>query len=317
MSPGRKGHSRLLDDVLTPALVHTLTTVFAGGDAWLAQLPALLDETVQRWDLTLARPAWALSYNVVLPATLSDGTPVVLKLGVPNRELTWEAAALAHFDGQGAARLLHSEPERGILLLERVWPGTPLVDLGDDDVQDDDRRTRMAAQAMQTLWRPAPADHGFPTVRDWAQGMQRLRATFVGGTGPFPARLVEMAEANFRELLADQAEPMLLHGDLHHWNILAGTGDAWLAIDPKGVAGEAAYEVGALLRNPFADPAHVPDLARIQSRRIAILAEMLEMDPQRLRAWSFAQAILSAWWSYEDGGTFEPSWLAYAEALVG
>jgi len=301
---------------LTPSLTHTLTTVFDGGEAWLAQLPALLDECVQRWGLTVTQPDWVLSFNVVLPATLTDGTPVVLKLGVPNRELTSEAAALVHFDGRGSVRLLHAEPERGILLLERVWPGTPLVDLG-DDVADDDRRTRIAAQVMQSLWRPAPADHRLPTVHDWAKGMDRLRATFDGGTGPFPTRLVEMAEAHFRDLLADPAPPVVLHGDLHHWNILDGPGKSWLAIDPKGVVGEPAYEVGALLRNPFADPATKPDLAKIQSRRIAILAEMLGMDARRLQSWAFAQAILSAWWSYEDGGTFEPSWLAYAEALIG
>ena len=301
-----------MDQVLTPALAHTLTTVFDGGEAWLAQLPALLDETAERWDLTLHQPGWMLSFNVVLPATLTDGTPVVLKLGVPNRELTSEAGALAHYAGRGAVGLIHAEPERGILLLARVLPGTPLVDLADDD-----QRTRIAAQVMQKLWRPAPADHPFPTIHDWAKGIDRLRQTFDGGTGPFPTRLVERAEAHFQDLLSDKAPPVVLHGDLHHWNILAGAGERWLAIDPKGVVGEPAYEVGALLRNPFPNPAALPDLPKIQSRRIAILAEMLGMDAQRLRSWAFAQAILSAWWSYEDGGAFEPSWLAYAEALIG
>lgn len=306
----------LIDGLLTPALTRTLTTTFDGGAAWLANLPVLLDECAQRFGLTVDRPDWVLSFNVVLPATLADGTPAVLKLGVPNRELATEAAALAHYGGQGAARLLYAEPERGILLLERVLLGTPLVDLG-DDVADDDRRTRIAAQVMQTLWRPAPPEQPFPTVHDWAEGMDRLRTTFDGGTGPFPARLVERAEAHFRDLLADQAAPVVLHGDLHHWNILAGPGGSWLAIDPKGVVGEPAYEVGALLRNPFPRPEQMVDLAAIQSRRIAILCEMLGMDPQRLRAWAFAQAILSAWWSYEDSGAFEPSWLAYGEALIG
>lgn len=305
----------LLDHVLTPALTHTLTTVFEGGEAWLAQLPALLDEIAQRWDLTLHQPAWSLSFNVVLPATLADGTPVVLKLGVPNRELTSEAAALLHFAGRGAARLLHADPERGVLLLERVWPGTPLVDLG-DNLADDDQRTRIAAQVMQKLWHPPPPHHPFPTIHAWAKGMDRLRQTFNGGPGPFPTRLVEMAEAHFRDLLADPAPPVLLHGDLHHWNILAGPGESWLAIDPKGVVGEPAYEVGALLRNPFPNPAALPDLPKIQARRIAILSEILGMDAHRLRTWAFAQAILSAWWSYEDRGTFEPSWLAYAGSLI-
>jgi streptomycin 6-kinase len=59
-----------------------------------------------------------------------------------------------------------------------------------------------------------------------------------------------MAESLFRELIASSESPVLLHGDLHHFNILSARRQPWLAIDPKGVAGEPAYEPGALLRNP-------------------------------------------------------------------
>jgi streptomycin 6-kinase len=74
-----------------------------------------------------------------------------------------------------------------------------------------------------------------------------------------------------------------------------------LVIDPKGIVGEPAYEVGALLRNPFTI-FDGPGLKRITVRRLDILAETLGMDREQLRQWSLAQAVLSAWWSYEDGG---------------
>ena len=105
---------------------------------------------------------------------------------------------------------------------------------------------------MRELWRPLPPDSQFPTASQWAAGLSDLRKTFEGGTGPFPARLVEQAESLFRELLGSAEPSVLLHGDLHHFNILAGQRRPWLAIDPKGMAGEPAYEVGALLRNPDA-----------------------------------------------------------------
>ncbi len=89
---------------------------------------------------------------------------------------------------------------------------------------------------------------------------------------------------------------MLLHGDLHHDNILAAERAPWLALDPKGVAGEPAYEVGALMRNPRPQPAEV------LARRASILAEVLDIDRQRILGWSFAQAVLSAWWNIEDQG---------------
>ena len=60
------------------------------------------------------------------------------------------------------------------------------------------------------------------------------------------------------DLLASGGEPLLLHGDLHQGNILAAGRAPWLAIDPKGVVGEATYETAALLHNP-AEALDVPD----------------------------------------------------------
>jgi len=255
------------------------------------------------------RPSnFTLSYNYVAPATLADGTEIVLKVGVPNRELRTEIAALRLYDGRGCVRLLDADADAGILLLERLHPGEMLT-----IVPDDDEATRLAALAMQTLWRPLPAEHKFPSVANWAAGLAKLREEFGGGTGPYDKNLVETAESLFTDLLASSETPVLLHGDLHHYNILSA-GDGWRVIDPKGIAGEPAYEVGALLRNPFT-LFDEPDLKRITARRLDILAETLEMDRERLRQWSLAQAVLSAWWSYEDGGD-PANWQTMRLAMV-
>ncbi len=274
----------------------TVSTTFTGGAEWLTRLPDLLAECKRRWSLTVRPSHFTLSYNYVAPATLADGTEIVLKVGVPNRELRTEIEALRLYNGRSAVRLLDADPDNGILLLECLTPGEMLT-----TITDDDEATRIAVQVMQNLWRPLPADHHFPSVADWADGLAELRQEFGGGTGPFDKRLVETAESLFTDLLASMSEPMLLHGDLHHYNILSA-GDGWLMIDPKGVAGEPAYEVGALLRNPIATIFAEPELAHITARRLDILAELLALDRERLRQWSLAQAVLSAWWGYEDGG---------------
>jgi streptomycin 6-kinase len=275
--------------------VKTVTSTFTGGAEWLENLPNLLAECEQRWDLAIRPSHFTLSYNYVAPATLADGSEIVLKVGVPNRELRTEIAALRLYDGRGCVRLLDADPDQGILLLERLNRGEMLT-----IVTNDDEATRIAALAMQTLWRPLPAEHSFPSVADWAGGLAKLRQEFGGGTGPFDEGLVETAESLFTDLLASSDTPVLLHGDLHHYNILSA-GDDWTVIDPKGVAGEPAYEVGALLRNPFT-LYDEPEIKRITARGLDILAETLDMDRERLRQWSLAQAVLSAWWSYEDGG---------------
>jgi streptomycin 6-kinase len=180
------------------------------------------------------------------------------------------------------------------LLLERLKPGVML-----STVPDDESATAIDAQVMRQLWRPAPVEHNFPTVARWAKGLERLRAEFKGGTGPFPAKLVEQAERLFVELIDTMGQPVLLHGDLHHFNILSAQREPWLAIDPKGLVGEPAYEIGALLRNPTREL--IMD-RQVQARRVDLLASELGVDRQRILGWSMAQAVLSAWWSYEDHG---------------
>ncbi len=278
------------------------------GVAWLNRLPSLLAECERRWSLTLKSPFPNLSYNYVTLAVRSDGLDVVLKLGVPNPELSSEIAALHLYDSHGSVALLDADPERGILLLERLKPGTTLADLTDDE-----RATTIAAEVMRELWRPAPTEHSFPTVAGWAAGMQRLRAEFGGGSGPFPVGLVAQAEALFAELLGSMAAPVLLHGDLHHWNILAAERRPWLAIDPKGLVGEPAYEAGALLRNQLPEG---PEAKRVLARRLDQLAEVLELDRARLAGWGMAQAVLSAWWSYEDHGHGWEEAIGCAELLA-
>ena len=284
------------------------------GTAWLERLPALIDDCAQRWSLTML-PPYPLSYNYVAPATRADGTPVVLKVGFYSGEPIDQIAALRHYDGHGMVQLLEFDPDWGAYVLERLTPGVSLVHM-----QDDEQATAIAAEVMRQIWQGpgggAPPAHSFPSIADWADGMQSMRDHFGGGTGPFPRALVEEAESLFADLLASQAAPVLLHGDLHHDNILSATRAPWLAIDPKGVVGEPAYEVGALLRNWQPTLFAMADPARVTARRVDQLGEALGIDRARICGWGLAQAVLSAWWSIEDSGYgWEPT-IACAELLA-
>jgi streptomycin 6-kinase len=145
-----------------------------------------------------------------------------------------------------------------------------------------------------------------------------LRRHFDGTIGPFPKALVETAEGLFAELLGsmDEDGQVLLHGDLHHWNILAAQRQPWLALDPKGIVGERAYEVAPFLLNPMPGLLDRPQPERIMARRIDQLAQELGFDRARLLAWGLAHAVLSAWWSYKDHGHGWEAGLACAELLA-
>lgn len=281
------------------------------GEVWVATVPALVARCAERWSLTVGSPYESPSYNLVICVSGADGAPLALKLGVPVPELLCEIEALRLYDGEGCVRLIAASPEDGALLLERLVPGAMLVSLADDD-----QATRIAAIVMQQLWRPLPEAHPFPTTAKWAEGMKRLRTTFGGGCGPFPERLVQAAETLFTDLLTTSQESVLLHGDLHHYNILAAERAPWLAIDPKGLSGERLYETGALLRNPLPEVSSWADLRRVLARRASILAEALEADRQRILGWGMAQAVLSSWWSYEDEGERAEETLVMAGVLL-
>lgn len=295
--------------------VRAITSVHDDGAEWLAALPEFLAAVADRYELTLGAP-FKLSYNYVCAATRSDGRPVVLKVSPPYDEFYTEVAALRHYGVEGCVELLDADPDQGIVILERLLPGETIHALS---FENDDEATRIAASVMTKLWRPLPAEHNFPTVERWSRGLQRLRDEHNGATGPLPAHLVERAEGIYRELFASAPPPVLLHGDLHHENILSATRAPYLAIDPKGVAGEPAYEVGPLFYNPQPEIFHQPNLASVLKRRLDVLAEYLPIDRERLLACAFAHSVLSAAWSVEENDSSEGGWrstILVAETLA-
>lgn len=265
------------------------------SDAWVERLPGLVAECARLWSLRVGAPCEPLSYNYVATATRADGSRVILKIGVPHRELYTEMEALRGLDGNGCARLLESDRERGAMLLERLAPGHPL-----DPAADDEAATRIAAGVMRQLWRPAAPGHSLFTLARRTSGLARMRQRYGGGTGPLPGHLVERAEGLFRELLASQEGDLLLHGDLHHGNILSAQRQPWLCIDPKGIVGEPAYDAAVFLLSLAPAQLAQPRPDRILACRAGILVEELGLDRQRLLAWSQAHAILSAWWCIES-----------------
>jgi streptomycin 6-kinase len=264
----------------------------SGGPEFIAELPERLARYTGKWDLRLGEAFAPLSFNYVTRVTRADGRPAVLKLGVPCDERTCEVEALRLWDGRGAVRVLEADAPGGALLLEMLIPGTPATDL------DDDTATALAADIMANLRTPLSQPGGFPTVERWGRGFQRYRQAYMKG-GPLRMATVAKAEQLFRDLCESSGPRLLLHGDLHHGNVLESA-RGWLAIDPKGVAGEAEYETGAWLRNPL----HLerrPGARQLVDRRIAQLSDRLAFERERVRAWAFAQCVLSCIWAVEDG----------------
>jgi len=251
-------------------------------------VPAL----ARAWGLTVEGPE-RRTFSGTVCFVRRGSEHFVLKLPRAEGDETNAPAVLGHFDGQGAVRLIAADGPAH--LVERAMPGEPLTDLVLSG-RDDEATAIVCAVAARLHGAGRPA-FAVPIVADWGEGFARYRAG--GGTG-FPRDLLERAEHLFQDLAATQQSPVLLHGDLHHDNVLRDELRGWLAIDPKGVIGEPAYEFGALLRNPTEDPRRFAD-PNIIERRLAIIVNATGLDRARLVGWAFAQAMLSAVWSWEDG----------------
>jgi len=264
---------------------------------------------LERWHLKFERRPAAPGGREPYPGTgevafvRRDAQPLVLKL-LPSGSDEWRSGeVLAHWEGLGAVRLVEQAP--GAVLIERAHPGDDLAAL----VQTgrDDEATLILCEVMRQLNRPAPAGANFRTIVDWGQGFARNRdaALRLG----VEAGLIDQASALFHRLCETQAEPVVLHADLQHYNVVRDVDRGWLAIDPKGVIGEPAYETGAMLRNPTADQALCADSAIIDRRARLICAE-LGYDYGRVVGWCFSQWVLAVLWAIQDDLPFAPSWLA-------
>lgn len=254
----------------------------SGGAAWLDALPRLAEECAEQWSLELGRPFPHGNVSLTLQVTLADGEAAVLKLNFPEPESANEADALAYWSGEGAVRLLDVDRARNALLLERAVPGTPLW-----QIEDEEEATRVAASVLRRLWRPPPYGRAFRLLADEAERwVARVRVAWETLGRPFERRLVTAAEAAVRELAGSQPELVLCHQDFQGSNVLRAQREPWLAIDPKPIVGEPAFDVASLLRDRRW--AIRPEMVRA---RVELLASELELDRERMRGWGVVHAL--------------------------
>jgi streptomycin 6-kinase len=232
--------------------------------------------------LTLGEPfEGGVASAVVAPAVTAEGEDVVLKVQEPHRESEHEAAALELWDGEGAIRLLDHDPEEQALLLERCVPGTPLAAAGADTAMD------VFVELLPRLWKPAGVPFR-PLAEEAGWWAESLAATWERAGRPFERRLLDAALDALRELPPTQGRQVLLHQDLHGENVLAAQREAWLAIDPKPLAGEREFGLAPIIRSFELGHSRAEVVGRLER-----LSSELRLDRERARGWAIGQTI--AW----------------------
>lgn len=265
----------------------------APGEEWLAELPHILHTCIEKWQLTDCTVAENLSINLVCFARSPQYGEVVLKIGTPNPEIYTEMTALSLYNGRHTCRCHAQDHDLRAMLLERVIPGENLTSVPDLRAQ-----LEIAANLIPQIPIPLTEDHGLPTYNQWLQ-KAFTRARQEGRVGVLMFSLIDAAEELFQELEAEERPKVLLHGDLHHWNILKDENGVWKAIDPHGVIGVACMESARFMNN------HIDMVA--EEKKLAHLDEMISVfsaafhEPKRVLAIClFVLFVLSTCWTYEE-----------------
>lgn len=256
------------------------------GKQWLTNLPQLVAHLEISYGLSNLKPFKNLTYNYVLSG-FQGLQPIVLKLGLDFSALKREALTLRAFAGFGTVNLLLEDD--GILLLERAVSG---VSLKSYFPEKDNESIQIVVECFKKLHQtPIPCDHDLPHIKDWLMVLDKDL--------DIPTDTLHKARRLRDELIASSAKPVLLHGDLHHDNILHN-GNGWAVIDPKGVIGEPAYEIAAFIRNPIPELLEHHNASSIIDNRINQFAKTLKLSKQRIINWCYVQAVLAWVWTLED-----------------
>lgn len=263
------------------------------GAAWLAELPGIVEDLTGRWGCVPDGLVMHGGVGIVVPVRQGAKQDAVLKVSFPHPGNLHEPDAFAAWDGRGAVLLHERDDVRLAMLLERVETSTLA------EVDDDDEVVAVAGRISHRLAVPAPA--GLPRLQDQARDWERdLRKDAEELSHSMPRYVVDAAVATVQEVGLVQPDT-LVHGDLHPRNILRADREPWLAVDPKGYAGDPAYDAGALLKSRAVTFAETRDLRKQVHRVLDVFAEAAEVDRERVRRWSQFHAVQASFWGRRHG----------------
>lgn len=278
-------HSASLDSAFENNITNTWGEK---GQQWLAKLSELKAEIARTHSLSDLKPLQNLS-TAYLCTCFQGEQPLILKLSPDEETLERESAALSAFAGFGVPKLFLRG--KGFLLQERVLPG---VSLRSYFPERDEEALIISGTCLKRLHKaPLPPSHSFPHIREWLAVLNHALE--------IPGAKLQKARQLRDRLLESSEKEVLLHGDLHHDNILQNA-QGWTVIDPKGVIGTPDYEAAAFIRNPMPELLSTKEALRLLHHRILRFSEMLSTPKQRILEWCFVQAVLAWAWALEDRG---------------
>src|SRR5680860_893243 len=222
------------------------------------------------WELEPDGEPVITQYSRLLPV-LRDGVPAMLKIAMFDEERQG-ALVMEWWGGVGAAGVLVRDGDG--LLLERATGTQSLAEMALNGRDDEATRIICGAAAALHIPRSGPLPPGLCSLNQWFAPLEPV-AEVHGG-------IVRRAAETARELLETPQDEVVLHGDLHHNNVLDGGPRGWLAIDPKGLLGERGFDFANIFRNP--EHAFGAESRRLEWQA-TVVAEATGIERRRVLQW--------------------------------
>lgn len=245
------------------------------------------------WGLVSDGEGFTTRFGSHLLAVTRNGEAAMLKIAGHEEEARG-AAAMEWWGGDGAATVLARQG--AALLLERVIGSRSLSAMARSGADQEATTVLCRTAAKLHAPRVGARPPSLVPLDVWFRALEPAASRFGG--------ILHRSADAARMLLATAAEPVVLHGDIHHENVLDGGARGWLAIDPKGLLGERGFDYANILCNPDIETAGAP--ARLRAG-VAIIAREAGLEPSRILNWALAYAGLSASWTLGDGEDASPA----------
>lgn len=264
------------------------------GSLWIKGLPNFIDEIVTKYNIVDLSPVNNMTFNYVASGNI-DNVPIILKYGMDKASLKKESTCIKAFSDHGGVR--HFIEDDNLIIMEKAMPGSTLKYCFPND---DDQAIKIMCDLIHKLHTASiPKENSFYYLKDLFQVFDEPNT--------LSSEILSKSQGLREKLLSNNHQQVLLHGDLHHDNILKN-GNDYVAIDPKGFIGEPLFDVAAFIINPMPDLIKNINVKNIIINRISLCASLLDVSKQDISDWVYIKSVICLLWSQQDnldGSYFE------------
>jgi len=272
----------------------------------------IISRAVDTYQLTELIAIYEKPDRAVYSADSAIYGPVILKAS-KYMQLREEYNMLRQLKGNGCCKVYVYDEQNGFLLEERVIPGIALREEADLN-----RRILVLKDVFYKIHITNKIHDGTDecirkSYLDWLTDVNTFFKE--NDINHDMAKKVALATQICMEMFQKYPERLLLHGDLHHDNILQCAEGSYVMIDPKGVIGPEILDLPRFIMNEL-ETKHVSDDEEHMMNAVRLVSKTFKYPILDIAKVYFMEVILGNAWCMEDGDEINENEIAIAERIL-